>query len=145
MTGVQTCALPIYGTNIVFLANPTYQNKLDAVTNDGMALQYISNPTEELCTIAVNNNIESLEFVPPQFFPANTKEYRQAIDKLQDNVIIDDLDVNHAYMGYHLKIWTDKFSFLAEVKNSTVVARPKSVMYLSNNSKVSSRAQNLRK
>lgn len=49
----------------------------------------------------------------------------------QDNVIIDDLDVNHAYMGYHLKIWTDKFSFLAEVKNSTVVARPKSVIVTS--------------
>ena len=59
-------------------------------------------------------------------------------------MIIDDSDVNHAYMGYHLKIWTDKFSFIAEVKNSTVVARPKSVIVTSHDKLETYGGMNLR-
>lgn len=39
--------------------------------------------------------------------------------------IIDDLDPSHAQvLAYHLKIWTDRYPFQAEVKTSAVVCRP---------------------
>jgi len=47
------------------------------------------------------------------------------------NVIIDDVDLNHAYMGYHLKIWSDRYSHLAEVKGSTIVVRPRKIIITS--------------
>ncbi|AJD07553.1 replication-associated protein [Sewage-associated circular DNA virus-29] len=47
------------------------------------------------------------------------------------NVIIDDVDPNHAYMGYHLKIWADRYSHLAEVKGSTIVVRPRKLVITS--------------
>lgn len=49
----------------------------------------------------------------------------------EDNVIIDDMDCNHAYMGYHLKIWSDRYSHLAEVKGSTIVVRPRRLIITS--------------
>ena len=50
----------------------------------------------------------------------------------QEFVIIDDFDKNHACLGYHLKIWADRYAFSAEVKGSTIMIRPKVLVITSN-------------
>lgn len=50
----------------------------------------------------------------------------------QDYVILDDFDKKHDMLGYHLKIWADKYAFPAEIKGSTIRIRPLKVVITSN-------------
>lgn len=49
----------------------------------------------------------------------------------QDTVIIEDMDPNHAKLAHHIKLWTDKWSFTAEIKGGTRSLRPKLVIITS--------------
>lgn len=46
--------------------------------------------------------------------------------------IMDDFDKSHAYMGFHLKIWGDRYAFPAEVKGNTIRIRPEALIVTSN-------------
>lgn len=50
----------------------------------------------------------------------------------QDNVWIDDFDPTIKNMTYLMKIWTDRYKFVAEVKGAQIMIRPKQIIVTSN-------------
>lgn len=43
----------------------------------------------------------------------------------EENVILEDFDPDHSCLGHHLKLWCDKWDFIAERKGSSLRIRPK--------------------
>lgn len=50
----------------------------------------------------------------------------------QENVLLDDWDPDKKMLIGHLKIWADRYPFRAEVKGSSMMARPKRIIVTSN-------------
>jgi len=50
----------------------------------------------------------------------------------QDVVILDEMELDAAFMGHSLKIWADKYKFQAESKGGGFVIRPKKFVVTSN-------------
>lgn len=49
----------------------------------------------------------------------------------QPYVLLEDFGKEHSCLGYHLKIWADRYAFPAEIKSSTISLRPQTIVVTS--------------
>ena len=86
------------GYDIQYIHNPSEEVCLEAVKRNGYAVQYIQNPSEEVCLEAVKNDGLAIRYVP-QYFESVAQitddiEYKALKPKQDTNNSLETIEVN---------------------------------------------------
>ena len=61
----------------------------------------------------------------PHFYDKRMNKWFDGYDPAtHDCILLDDMDLSHAFMAYDLNRWADRYSFTAETKGGMIRARP---------------------
>ena len=74
---IQLSGINTDGLVIQYIKNPSEQMKLAAVNHDGLAIQYIKNPSEQVQLAAVNDNYRSIMFIDNPSEPTQLSVVKQ--------------------------------------------------------------------
>lgn len=67
----------------------------------------------------------------PDFYTKDCSKWWQLYNG-EPVALIDDWELSHKVLGHHLKIWGDKYGYIAEIKNHGIYARPRAIIITSN-------------
>lgn len=113
----------------------THCRNIDYIYNKYLSKKKLSDTTEQnwwyVGPTGTGKSRAAREKSGNDFYPKMCNKWWEHY-KEENYVIIDDIDKRHSVLCHHLKIWGDRYPFLAEIKNGARKIRPQVIIVTSN-------------